>query len=207
MNKHICKITHNMDMESYIPQHSVRSTIVKKFEALIGSTIGTHELYTRYQISSESILKMALNIERGIFNYALKNYVKTKPNETWNDKFKSVYMSRVSSIYVNLNPTSYVKNTLLLSRLLDGEIDEFELCNLDPPNMFPERWNDLLQKHKLLQDAIKPKDLEEIPDGIVKCGKCKSYKTEYVELQTRSSDEPTSKFCYCHKCGNRWKFY
>ena len=48
---------------------------------------------------------------------------------------------------------------------------------------------------------IKLKCLKDIIGNFVK-----SYKTEYNEKQTRSADEPTTKFCYCHKCGNRWKF-
>ena len=43
-------------------------------------------------------------------------------------------------------------------------------------------------------------------DGILKCPKCKSMKTEYVEVQTRSADEPTTKKCMCNNCDYRWKF-
>ena len=43
-------------------------------------------------------------------------------------------------------------------------------------------------------------------DGILKCPKCKSMKTEYVEVQTRSADEPTTKKCICNNCDYRWKF-
>ena len=43
-------------------------------------------------------------------------------------------------------------------------------------------------------------------DGILKCPRCKSMKTEYVEVQTRSADEPTTKKCTCNNCDYRWKF-
>ena len=43
-------------------------------------------------------------------------------------------------------------------------------------------------------------------DGILKCPRCKSMKTEYVEVQTRSADEPTTKKCICNACDYRWKF-
>jgi transcription elongation factor S-II len=43
-------------------------------------------------------------------------------------------------------------------------------------------------------------------DGILKCPKCKSMKTDYVEVQTRSADEPTTKKCICNVCDYRWKF-
>ena len=43
-------------------------------------------------------------------------------------------------------------------------------------------------------------------DGILKCPKCKSMRTEYVEVQTRGPDEPTTKKCTCNDCDYRWKF-
>ena len=46
---------------------------------------------------------------------------------------------------------------------------------------------------------------KEINDGILKCPKCKSMKTEYTEVQTRSADEPTTKKCFCNTCNYRWK--
>ena len=46
---------------------------------------------------------------------------------------------------------------------------------------------------------------KEVVDGILKCPKCKSMKTEYTEVQTRSADEPTTKKCFCNDCGYRWK--
>lgn len=28
----------------------------------------------------------------------------------------------------------------------------------------------------------------------------------FVQVQTRSADEPMTTFCYCNECGKRWKF-
>ena len=38
-----------------------------------------------------------------------------------------------------------------------------------------------------------------------KCGRCKSKKCTYYELQTRSADEAMTIFITCLNCGNRWK--
>lgn len=45
-----------------------------------------------------------------------------------------------------------------------------------------------------------------VEDGIMQCGKCKSRNTDFREQQTRSADEPTTKFCECYDCGHKWKF-
>jgi len=47
---------------------------------------------------------------------------------------------------------------------------------------------------------------KKVEDGILKCPKCKSMKTEYIEVQTRSADEPTTKKCFCNDCNYCWKF-
>ena len=41
--------------------------------------------------------------------------------------------------------------------------------------------------------------------GLFRCGRCKSYKTTYYQMQTRSADEPMTVFITCHACDNRWK--
>ncbi len=47
---------------------------------------------------------------------------------------------------------------------------------------------------------------KQVQEGILKCPRCKSMKTEYIEVQTRSADEPTTKKCTCNDCDYRWKF-
>ena len=42
--------------------------------------------------------------------------------------------------------------------------------------------------------------------SLLKCPRCKKNKVEMNERQTRSADEPTTKFCLCTVCGKRWRF-
>lgn len=190
-----------MSLEKVIPHHHQRKKIYDKFLDLLSSNIDRKD----YHYSDEDIQKMALNIERGIFNKSLGLYSKKTSNETWNDVFKNIYLNKCVVIYDNLNPNGRIQNTGLLERLLQKEFNEFEMCSFSPDKLFPE-------KHKALMEMYCPNPFDDVPqkmeqpDGLFKCGKCKSYKTEYSERQTRSADEPTTKFCYCHNCGNRWRF-
>ena len=43
-------------------------------------------------------------------------------------------------------------------------------------------------------------------EGVFKCGRCKSKKTTYYQMQTRSADEPMTTFVTCLECEKRWKF-
>lgn len=47
--------------------------------------------------------------------------------------------------------------------------------------------------------------MSEAPDGMFTCGKCRSQKTTYYQLQTRSADEPMTTFVTCTNCSKRWK--
>jgi len=39
------------------------------------------------------------------------------------------------------------------------------------------------------------------------CSKCGNWKAEYWEIQTRSADEPATRFHKCTKCGHVWREY
>ncbi len=187
-------------LDTLVPSLDVRKRIYDKFYELLkkhSDTVGaTTEGVTENQ-------KMALNIERGIFNFTLNNYNKTQSNETWNDLFKSMYIARAVTIYTNLNPDSYLKNTNLIQRFLNKEFNEFQLCNLTAQQIFPEKWSEIVAKYT---ETTTEAQKEEIQDGMFKCGKCKTYKTTYYQMQSRSADEPMTTYVQCLNCNNRWKF-
>lgn len=190
----------NIDYSIYIPDHPKRLKVYEKFKTLLENTIKSKN---EYDYNDIDIMKIALNLERGIFNYTL-HYNKQSDN-LWNDSFRTRYIHRSVTIYTNLDPNGYLKNTSLMKRLLKKELDEFQLTKLAYNEIFPERWNELISKYskELLKDLPVEKEHE---DGILQCGKCKSFKTEYTEIQTRSADESSTKLCYCWSCGRRWKF-
>lgn len=191
-----------IELDKLIPNHPNRKRVYEKFHNLINKYIDKND------DKLDDIMKIAINLERGIFNYAISVYPSKKINETWNDFFNNIYINRAVKLYNNLNPDSSLQNKQLLNRLLSKEFNEFEIASFNSEQLFPERWKELNDKHltNINDDIPESIKIEDRPDGLFKCGKCKSYKTEYNEKQTRSADEPTTKFCYCHKCGNRWKF-
>ncbi len=185
-------------MDEFIPDHEYRRKIYEKFLELFKK----QAINKNKSFSDREIQKMALNIERGIFNYVIDKSPNTK---IWNENFEYKYKSRVLSIYSNLNPESYVKNNNLIDKLFNKEINEFQLCYLDPKGMFPEKWESIYKEYEFELKGSLNQD-NEVKDGMFTCGKCKSRKTKYYQLQTRSADEPMTTFVTCVKCGNRWKF-
>ena len=75
---------------------------------------------------------------------------------------------------------------------------------LVPQGPYAKVCQELAQKElEIEQNKAK---LDEDYEGIFMCKRCKSKKTEYYQLQTRSADEPMTTYVHCKNCDNNWKF-
>ena len=67
---------------------------------------------------------LCLNVERGIFNYSLKESTSKKIIKKWeNPRFVQIYLDRLRSIYMNLkNPTflNQIKKNIISFRYIFG---------------------------------------------------------------------------------------
>jgi DNA-directed RNA polymerase subunit M/transcription elongation factor TFIIS len=165
-------------LDRFIPKHPYREKIYNKFLNLFKKLNYT-------DLTDTDLQKMALNIERGCFNQTLCQ-ASLHQKDSWNSEFQTKYSSKVVRIYTNLNPDSYLKNTNLFKRLFRKEFTEFELVSFTQEQIFPERFIQIQKEYDALQPKIIKK--EEVPDGVFTCGRCKSKKTTYYQLQTRSAE-------------------
>ena len=149
--------------------------------------------------------QMVKNIEIGIYNYSIQEAKRKNTFRKWeNQRFRQIYLGKVRSVYSNLNPESYLKNTNLLPRLKKGEFSPHQLSFMDCTKTFPEKWKDLIDE-KYRRDKVLYEMDENFATDQFKCSKCKMRKCSYFELQTRSADEPMTIFVTCLNCGKRWK--
>lgn len=190
-----------LEYDDFIPKHESRERVYKKLFKLIVEYTGNDGNRTTMQnYSLNDIQKIVLNIEKGIYNYTIDH----SNNLEWDLMFKHNYINKAVKIYSNLNPKSYLKNTNLIDRLLQKEFKEFELAYLTCDKLHPERYNEINQIYKEQNEhVIIPEEASN--DGAHFCGKCKTHRTTYYQMQTRSADEPMTTFVQC-ACGNRWKY-
>jgi transcription elongation factor S-II len=140
-----------------------------------------------------------LNLEKGIYNYSLKEATNRKVIKKWdNPYFVQIYIDHLRSIYLNL------KNKGLLEQLHNGDIKPHMIAFMTHQEMKPEKWEEMIQE-KIKRDKYKFESKVEASTDTFTCRKCKSNKCTYYALQTRSSDEPMTIFVTCVDCGNRWK--
>lgn len=144
---------------------------------------------------------ISADLEEAIYNWA-KNEIEKK-GERNDELLKKIYMNKIIQIYQNINPESSVKNDFLLKSIIDGSIEIEQIPKLTPQEMFPSHWEKLQEKQKATDEFIYFKKPEAATDEF-KCGRCKGRKCTYYELQTRSIDEPMTKFVRCLLCDKRW---
>ena len=152
------------------------------------------------------------NVEKAIFNFAIR---KTKemnrqnviigPPSWENPTFVANYKRKYLTLKFNI---THPDNNLKQKIQNMSPMNIHALPNQTPPELFPTGPYAQMYKDKLRKEIdaeLKKAEFDESKCGLFTCGKCKSMKTTYYELQTRSADEPMTAFVSCLNCGKRWK--
>lgn len=135
----------------------------------------------------------ALRIEAGLFEFAI---IHCSTNNLISEMLTAVYNSHAYDLLQNLNPTSPVGNKYLINAIAAGEIEPQMIAFMKPHQLHPDRWSDIIKKNNLREDKKKNMAVTDL----YQCWKCKERRCRIMELQTRSSDEPITKFITCMNC-------
>jgi transcription elongation factor S-II len=166
----------------------------------------------------------ARNSEISALNWAVQKTRFIGQEASWENRvFRNFYRTKVCWLLAELRRDPKVcvsiatcdagaKLTLdlvpqLVLRLRRKELDAKNLAKYSADVLWPEgpmaaaiyKWR---EKDLAMEKA---KATEEDYNGLFKCGKCKSIKTTYYQMQTRSADEPMTTYVTCKGCGHKWK--
>ena len=157
----------------------------------------------------KSILSLPLirQIERGIFNYTIQKCNQKHYTIQWDGfEFKEIYVTKMISLYSNINKNKYVQNKTLLDKIINKTIDPYQLAFMKPYEIYPEKWKPLLDENKRKEEIIKEgQNLMATDRFICPNRKCRARKATYKEVQIRSADEPMTIFLFCLVCGKKWR--
>jgi DNA-directed RNA polymerase subunit M/transcription elongation factor TFIIS len=186
------------------------------------------------------------NAERSVYNWAVQQTKQMNDEPSWDNRlFRSRYRHKLMHLLAELSRDERIAVTLevsgdkvnfewkmapqLVTRLQRKEIETKNLARYSPDILWPNgpwsRTAFALKSKDLAMEASKAKEEDYV--GQFKCGKCKSTKTTYYQMQTRSADEPMVRFTWTHlitailnlltrsfsqttfvtctNCSNRWK--
>ena len=142
--------------------------------------------------------KNSLNLEKGIFNYTLKEADRYKIVKKWDNKyFVQIYLDHLRSIISNLKKD-------IIKQIEDGTVKPHVVAFMTHQELYPEKWNKLIDA-KSKRDKNKFETNIAAATDVFTCRKCKGNQCTYYQMQTRSADEPMTTFVTCLLCSSRWK--
>lgn len=142
--------------------------------------------------------KASVNLEKGIFNYTLKEADNRKIVKKWDNKFfVQIYLNHLKSILNNLNDK-------WIEEINNGSIQSHKLAFMTHQELNHIKWSELIET-KSKRDKNKFETNLAAATDTFTCRKCKANQCTYYQMQTRSADEPMTTFVTCIPCGNRWK--
>jgi len=150
------------------------------------------------QVSTE----IATRIEEGIYQYALDKAMDYQIDIDFTDiHFRRTYANKLASIMINLQRDSYVGNMRFRERVMNEEIDPTVVAKMRPHEICPERWQDVIQMTTKLAELSE--QTGRTTDSYT-CARCHRNKCSYFDMQSRSMDEPMTRYFRCVHCGHQW---
>lgn len=143
-----------------------------------------------------------VNLEKGVLNHAMDKF----PAEDCtfeNHVFGSSYKHKFLEIKNNL-----IRNPDLVERLNNKSLRTQNVLNMKPWEAVPDGNYKKLMDERIHKDMRKEFLAREAKNqtGFFRCSRCKTNKTTYYQLQTRSADEPMTTYVSCLNCNHNFKF-
>lgn len=166
----------------YIKQN--KSEVRDKFVSMLIEALKFKNEILKLSKTEDQISEIADAIESEIFlKFGLKSEISSK------------YKSDIRSRIINIKDKN---NHLVAEKILTDEITPSLFANTQIQDLASD---DIKQKRiKLEEESINNRRISRPPSvksAVLKCPKCKKNNCSYQQLQTRSSDEPMTNFCYC----------
>lgn len=146
---------------------------------------------------------LCTDLEKCIVRHSEKRMTSRGMEAAWdNHKYTNVYKHKFLAIQTSLKNNLELKNKLLNKRISVLDIVDMRPEELCPDGLYAKQMEERI--HKELRKEYLTREIKN-QEGFFVCGRCKSNKTTYYQMQTRSADEPMTVFVSCLNCDRNWK--
>jgi DNA-directed RNA polymerase subunit M/transcription elongation factor TFIIS len=146
---------------------------------------------------------ICINLEKCILNYATDRSNDLGQEPAWdNYRFSNIYKQKFLQIQHNLRNSGVLRGWLV-----NKKIKTKDVMDMRPEDLWPDGPYAKKMEERIIKDLRKAYLAQEVKnqEGFFTCARCKSKKTSYYQLQTRSADEPMTTFVTCLNCDKNWK--
>ena len=164
--------------------------------------------YNSCLFSLEEKKQASINLEIGIFNFAVKTCKKEQIIRHWsNPLFVLVYTDRLRSIFFNLQQSTFLTDFLFLTHTdtTSLHIRAQEVAAFTHQQLNPEIWTKLIAEKEERNLNKFEKEMKPTTSTLFTCRQCKSNNCSYSQYQTKSGDEAMTIFITCNNCGKNAK--
>lgn len=163
-------------------------------------TFAQHRQHVVKQLLKHASLSVSLRIEKGIIAFMKSKCTKCKVKNQylWSNVWvRRHYLRKARSVIYNMP-------SIVTNKPVDLEWEQ--VAFMKPTETNPENWKEIIEKHEARDRISKVMFDDEAVNGLLRCPHedCGSYRTKYVELQTRSADEPMTVYAICLECNRNW---
>jgi DNA-directed RNA polymerase subunit M/transcription elongation factor TFIIS len=164
-------------------------------------------IYTKEELQQASV-----NIEIGIFNFAIQKCKEEKIIRHWsNQMFVLVYTDRLRTILFNLKHSTFLTEYLFSPTSTSTSTSTTllfraqQMVTFTHQQLNPAIWADLLAAKEKRNETKFEKDKKTSTSTLFTCKQCKSTNCSYSQYQTKSGDEAMTIFITCNNCGKNSK--
>ena len=146
---------------------------------------------------------ICINLEKCILNHATDRAKNMKEEAAWdNQKYSNIYKHKFLQIQHNLRNSPSLKRWIT-----EKKVKTTDIIEMRPEDLWPDGPYAKKMEERIIKDLRKAYLAQEVKnqEGFFTCARCKSKKTSYYQLQTRSADEPMTTFVTCLNCDKNWK--
>ena len=142
---------------------------------------------------------MCINLEKSILNHSVR---KSRDPSWENDAFANIYKHKFLQLQYNIRNSPVLKGWIC-----DKKVKSKDVIDMRPDDLWPDGPYAKTIEKRIVREMRKAYLANEAKnqEGFFTCARCKSKKTSYYQLQTRSADEPMTTFVTCHQCDRNWK--